>query len=59
MDDNSTPVVMSECNVSYDNSNMIYTVTFQSKQGLKIIPKQWLAPFWSDFGSLVGSENHT
>lgn len=31
MDDNSTPVLMSECNVSYDNFDMIYTVTFQSK----------------------------
>lgn len=25
------PIVMSKCNVSYDNSDMIYTVTFQSK----------------------------
>ena len=24
-----------------------------------IIPKRWLKPFWSDFGVLAGSENHT
>ena len=38
MDDNSTPV-MSECNVSYDNSNMIYTVTFHSKDHEKAVIK--------------------
>ena len=26
---------------------------------LKIIPKRWLEPFWSDFGVLAGSEKRT
>lgn len=41
MDDNSTPVLMSECNVSYDNSDMIYTVTFQSKDHKTAVIKMY------------------